>query len=185
MKIIDNLLSYNNLLKVRDLSSIDIIVFHCTELPTLADARKEGEKIIPGRKEKCGNSGHYYIDRDGQIYRFIEDNRIAYHVISHNDHSIGIEIVNIGRYPDWYSTKNQIPTEEYTKAQIDSTVELLAFLKKKIPSLKTIKQHFELDNQMVISSDKPNIKVSRKIDPGPLFPWAKIVNVWQELLKIS
>ena len=71
MEIINNLLSYNNLLKQRELSSIDTIAFHCTELPTLDDARKEGEKLILGRKEKCGNSGHYYINRDGQIYRFI------------------------------------------------------------------------------------------------------------------
>lgn len=170
MKIIDNLLSYNNLLKDRDLSSIDIITFHCTELPTLADARKEGEKMILGRKEKCGNSGHYYIDRDGQIYRFIEDNRIAYHVISHNDHSIGIEIVNTGRYPDWYSTKNQIPTEEYTKAQIDSTVELLAFLKKKrYPHLKPLSNILNLIIKWLFPVTNQTLRFVEKSTLDPFF----------------
>ncbi|MCP5106436.1 MAG: N-acetylmuramoyl-L-alanine amidase, partial [bacterium] len=113
MKINVDLLSYNDKLKKRDTDTIDMIVLHCTELPTMTMCRQFGEKIRD-ENEQTGYCGHYYVDRDGKIYQYIEDNRIAYHVKKHNEKSMGIEIVNTGRYPDWFDSRNQTPAEEYT-----------------------------------------------------------------------
>jgi N-acetylmuramoyl-L-alanine amidase len=48
---------------------VELVVIHCTELPDLAIAREYGERAL--YDNGTGNSGHYYIDRDGAIYRYV------------------------------------------------------------------------------------------------------------------
>ena len=178
--IIDQLLSYNDNLDKRDTLSIEMIVLHCTELPSLEMAREYGERIIY-EGSGTGNSGHYYIDRDGSIYRYVEDERIAHHVFSFNPGSIGIEIVNNGRYPHWFRSTDQIPEEEYTAAQIDAVKKLLRFLKKQYPLISKLSRHSDLDTRKIEAEDNPRILIHRKIDPGPLFPWDEILAEWVKI----
>jgi len=173
MKIINDLLPYNANLEKRDVHTIDMIVLHCTELPTIREARQYGERILY-KKSRTGNAGHYYIDRDGQVYRYVEDDRVAHHAKEYNHRSIGIEIVNHGRYPHWFHSTHQVPTEEYTPGQIESVIKLLLYLKKKYPVITTLKRHSDLDREKIAAEDNPNILIRRKIDPGPLFPWEKV-----------
>ena len=63
MKIINDLLPYNDNLEKRNVQDIDMIVLHCTEVPTLKEARQYGERIRY-KRSKTGNSGHYYINTD-------------------------------------------------------------------------------------------------------------------------
>ena len=57
-------LPYQDRLDARPLAQIDLVVIHCTELPDLAMARGTASaSCTTGRG--TGNSGHYYIDRDG------------------------------------------------------------------------------------------------------------------------
>jgi N-acetylmuramoyl-L-alanine amidase len=179
MKVIKELLPYNNSLPLRSLDSLRVVVIHCTELPTLAMAREYGEKII--YDDHTGNSGHYYIDRDGSVYQYIENDRIARHVRGKNQDSIGIELVNSGRYPNWYFAQSQKPTEAYADAQIESLKELLRELKRKYPQLKEIAPHSDLDTEMLPAEDDPSVQIHRKIDPGPLFPWEQIKTFWYSL----
>ena len=58
-------LPYAELLAARAPDAIDTVVIHCTELPDLATAREYGERVL--YESGTGNSGHYYIDRDGRI----------------------------------------------------------------------------------------------------------------------
>ncbi|MCP4147695.1 MAG: N-acetylmuramoyl-L-alanine amidase [bacterium] len=169
LNFFNHLLPYNENLEKRELNAITMIVLHCTELPSLKDARTYGEKIL--YESQTGNSGHFYIDRDGKIYRYVSDNRIAHHVIGHNHESLGIELINNGRYPNWFHSAHQTPTEEYPAAQIDALIKLIHFLKSKYPSISKITPHSVLDTQKIKASDNPNILINRKIDPGPLFPW--------------
>jgi len=180
MRIIEDLLPYTDLLKKRDPTVIDIIVFHCTELPTLAEAREAALKVL---RNQIGNSGHYYIDKDGQIYRYVEDDHVAHHVIGHNETSLGIELVNTGRYPNWFSVKNQIPEDKYTEAQILSAIELMSFLKNRYPNITKIMRHSDLDTRLVPADDDPDIEVKRRIDPGPLFPWNDILREWENITR--
>ena len=46
--ITEQLLPYVQLLNARDLSNIDLVVIHCTELPDLATARQYGERVLSG-----------------------------------------------------------------------------------------------------------------------------------------
>jgi N-acetylmuramoyl-L-alanine amidase len=178
--IIDQLLPYNDSLDKRNTLSIEMIVLHCTELPTLEMAREYGERLIY-EESRTGNSGHYYIDRDGSIFRYVEDDRIAHHVFGFNPGSIGIEIVNNGRYPHWFRSTNQNPTEDYAADQINAVKKLLRFLKGQYPAISTLSRHSDLDTRKIAAEDDPGILIHRKIDPGPLFPWDEVLDEWVKM----
>lgn len=169
-----HLLPYADALAARESAAIDTVVIHCTELPDLATAREYGERILYPASG-TGNSGHYYIDRDGSIVEYVSPQRVAHHTRGWNPRSIGIELVNIGRFPDWLDSRRQAMEEPYTEAQVESLVALLADLQARIPSLVQIAGHEDLDLDEVEASDDPAVKVRRKRDPGPLFPWTRVL----------
>jgi N-acetylmuramoyl-L-alanine amidase len=177
MKIVDDLLPYWPRLQERDPETIYLVVIHCTELPDMKMSREFGERIIYS-ESGTGVSGHYYVDRDGSIFRYIPEDRIANHVIGHNEHSIGIELVNSGRYPNWFHSTSQDPNEPYTSEQIESLKELLKDLHDRNRNLKNIAGHSDLDITLIPAEDDPNIMIRRRIDPGPQFPWDEILNYW-------
>jgi len=123
----------------------------------------------------AGNSGHYYIDRDGSVLLFVHPGRIANHCRGYNDRSIGIELVNTGRYPDWLDSRQQEMREAYPQAQLDALSGLLASLRRSLTSLRWIAGHEDLDTAMVSASDDGALQVPRKRDPGPLFPWQAVL----------
>ncbi|MEH6421861.1 N-acetylmuramoyl-L-alanine amidase [Pseudomonas sp. CGJS7] len=167
-------LPYENRLQARDPASIELVVIHCTELPDLATAREYGERVLYA-ESGTGNSGHYYIDRDGSVLRYVSEDRIAHHVRGYNPRSIGIELVNIGRYPDWLDSRRQRMDEDYPPAQIDALIGLLADLSARLPGLREIAGHEDLDTTQVEASDDPSVLVQRKLDPGPWFPWPRVM----------
>lgn len=163
-------LPYVERLAARPSSAIDLVVIHCTELPDMKMAREFGERIHYTGTQ-TGNSGHYYIDLDGKVYRFVADNRVANHTFSYNPRSIGIELVNIGRYPHWGDSRYQTFTVAYTQAQIDALRALLAQLRNDHANLHWIAGHEDLDRRVEPASDDPSKLLPRRQDPGPLFPW--------------
>lgn len=171
-----DLLPYSTALRPRKEEDIDLVVIHCTELPDLASAREYGEKIhYP--ESGTGNSGHFYIERSGKIHQWVPVEREAHHVRGYNERSIGIELVNNGRHPHWFDSRHQHMEEPYGLPLIEGLTALLLDLKHKLPGLKWIAGHEALDTSSVPSSDNPQIFVSRKRDPGPLFPWQDLLQV--------
>lgn len=179
MDIVEQLLPYHARLKKRNPEKLRLIVLHCTELPTLEQAREFGERVV--LEDGTGHSGHYYLDRDGRVYRFVEDRRIAHHVARHNNESIGIELVNSGRYPNWFYSNSQLFEEQYTDEQIFSLKELLSDLRRKYPGISGIARHSDLDTRLVAAEDDPRKQVRRRLDPGPLFPWDEIQKWWNSV----
>ena len=167
-------LPYEERLEPRPLSKIDLVVIHCTEVPTLQLSREYGERILYAGSQ-TGNSGHYYIDRDGTVVMYVRPERIANHVRGYNTRSVGIELVNTGRYPYWRDSKHQAMSEPYPQAQIDALIALLKKLQQEIPNLHFIAGHEDLDRDQETAFDDPNILVARKLDPGPLFPWPEVM----------
>lgn len=166
-------LPYVDRLPERPAAAVDLVVIHCTELPDLATAREYGEKVL--YDSGAGNSGHYYVDRDGTICRYVPGTRVAHHVRGHNPHSIGIELVNLGRYPHWWDSRHQAMTEAYPPIQIAALRQLLAQLRDEFPNLRHIAGHEDLDIARMPASDDPSLEVPRKLDPGPLFPWDDVL----------
>jgi N-acetylmuramoyl-L-alanine amidase len=166
-------LPYEERLPQRPDAQVDLVVIHCTELPDLAMAREYGERVL--YESGAGNSGHYYIDRDGSVHLFVHPGRIAHHCRGYNERSIGIELVNTGRYPDWFDSRRQEMTEAYPDAQLEALAALLASLRRSLTALRFIAGHEDLDTAMVAASDDSALQVSRKRDPGPLFPWERLL----------
>jgi N-acetylmuramoyl-L-alanine amidase len=166
-------LPYEARLPERVATDVDLVVVHCTELPDLATAREYGERVL--YDSGTGNSGHYYIDRDGGVHLFVRPNRVANHTRGYNPRSIGIELVNTGRYPHWFDSRHQAMDEPYTEAQVQALVALLASLRDELPALRHIAGHEDLDTARVQASDDAALSVARKRDPGPRFPWDDVL----------
>jgi N-acetylmuramoyl-L-alanine amidase len=167
-------LPYESRLEARPLAQVDLVVLHCTELPDLATARSYGEQVHYDASG-TGNSGHFYIDRDGGVHQWIDVGRTAHHTRGYNARSIGIELVNTGRYPHWLAAGHQAMDEPYTEAQIEALIALLQRLSDAMPSLQRIAGHEDLDTTDVEATDDPTQRVRRKRDPGPLFPWPRVM----------
>jgi N-acetylmuramoyl-L-alanine amidase len=168
-------LAYAARLQARAIAQADLVVIHCTELPDLAIAREYGEReLYP--QTGTGNSGHYYIDRDGTLQQWVPADRIAHHTRGYNPRSVGIELVNTGRYPHWLAANHQSMAEPYPEAQILALVALLQSLQRQLPSLRWIAGHEDLDTSEIPASDDPRHNVRRKRDPGPLFPWQQVLD---------
>ena len=169
------MLPYVGQLDPRNTDCIDLVVIHCTELPDLNIARQYGMQIhYPD--SGTGHSGHYYIDRDGRIEQWAPLERIAPHVRGYNQRSLGIELVNRGRYPRWLDSTAQAMTEPYPKDQIGKLIQLLNYLSASSPGLKWVAGHEQLDREKVPATDNPCLQVRRKFDPGPLFPWGVVLS---------
>ena len=166
-------LPYHDRLPLRDADSLRMVVIHCTELPDLAMAREYGERVL--YDSGAGNSGHFYIDRNGSVVQYVAPERIAHHVRGMNADTVGIELVNTGRYPHWFDSRHQAMDEPYTEAQLAALEALLLALVARYPSLQRIAGHDQLDLEQVPASDDAGLMVARKRDPGPLFPWARVL----------
>lgn len=169
-----DLLPYEARLDPRPMAQVDLVIIHCTEVPDLAMARSYGEKVLY-EGSGTGNSGHYYIDRDGSLHQYVTLDRVANHTRGYNPRSIGIELVNTGRYPHWYRSDHQAMAEPYPAAQIATLVALLQRLATQHPTLRWVAGHEDLDTTLVEASDDPSRRVPRKRDPGPLFPWSDVL----------
>jgi len=168
-----NWLPYIERLQARPLAAIDLVVVHCTELPDLASAREYGERELYA--SGTGNSGHFYIDRDGRIEQYVPLQRVAHHVRGYNPRSVGIELVNRGRWPNWFDSRHQAMDEPYPPAQVAALLALLQALSATLPGLAWIAGHDGLDTDQVPASDDPSLRVARKRDPGPRFPWPQVL----------
>jgi N-acetylmuramoyl-L-alanine amidase len=174
LSVHDAPLAYAARLQSRATAQVDLVVIHCTELPDLATAREFGERVLY-EETGTGNSGHYYIDRDGTVQRWVDAGRVAHHTRGYNARSIGIELVNTGRYPLWLDAAHQAMDEPYADAQVAALIALLQSLQHGLPSLRFIAGHEDLDTTEVEAGDDPTQRVRRKRDPGPLFPWARVL----------
>lgn len=172
---VQNPLSYVDRLDSRAPASIRRVVIHATELPDMATARQYGERIHH-EESNTGNSGHFYIDRDGTVEQWVPLDRVAHHVRGQNNDSVGIELVNQGRWPDWYDSRHQDWEETFPDAQINGLIDLLAVLERKLPGLIEIAGHDQLDHDWIEASDNPEVLVRRKTDPGPEFPWTQVLS---------
>src|SRR5688500_3915945 len=167
-------LPYEDKLQARALSQVDLVIVHCTELPDLATAREYGERVLYP-ESGTGNSGHWYIDRDGDTVRSVRNDRTAHHVRRYNPRSVGVKLVNTGRFPHCHDSRHQAMDEPYPHVQIDALVALLRQLQRELPALRYIAGHDDLDTSEVAASDDASLRVRRKRDPGPLFPWAEVL----------
>ncbi|MCR9254578.1 MAG: N-acetylmuramoyl-L-alanine amidase [Alphaproteobacteria bacterium] len=128
---------------------VDILLIHYTERDLAESLRllTEGEVSV-----------HWLIDEDGTVYRMVPEDRRAWHAgvsawegeSDINSRSIGIELVNLGDH-------------SYAEPQIDALIVLAREIMARHP----------IPPERVLGHE--DVAPGRKVDPGPLFPWDRLV----------
>ncbi|MBS0186290.1 MAG: N-acetylmuramoyl-L-alanine amidase [Proteobacteria bacterium] len=105
-------------------------------------------------------SSHYLIDENGRIFSLVSEKKRAWHAGTPtywkgqddiNSRSIGIELSNLGTHP--FSLKQ---------------IKALLYL------IKDIQNRHKMNPQDILGH--ADVAVSRKIDPGPFFPWKHLAS---------
>ncbi|MFT4261159.1 MAG: N-acetylmuramoyl-L-alanine amidase [Candidatus Woesearchaeota archaeon] len=143
-----------------------------------------------------GFSYHYIVDKDGTIFQFVEEHRMALHAgcvgknppiicTNMNPNSIGISLVNMG-----WGTEQTCPEAEklshvresrklcwepYTQEQIDATIQLISEIMSRHPSIPLSREHIVGHDER--TTDKP--------DPGPAFPWDEVMSGLQRRIPLA
>ncbi|MGB0719115.1 MAG: N-acetylmuramoyl-L-alanine amidase [Bdellovibrionales bacterium] len=142
--------NYNERKNAQDPS---MIVLHYTGMKT-ADAALE--RLCDPQSEV---SAHYVVEENGRVHHLVPDDKRAWHAggsywageTDINSASIGIEIVN--------------PGHEFGYAAFpDKQIEAVMTLCQKLLKTYNVPAHNVLGHS--------DIAITRKIDPGHLFPWA-------------
>ncbi|WP_047981845.1 N-acetylmuramoyl-L-alanine amidase [Ornithinibacillus contaminans] len=129
-------------------------------------------------------STHYVIDREGDVFQLVPENRVAYHagksnlpnlpffIHNMNDYSIGIELMGIGTKEEMASF---IPEAAYdaispndlgfTEQQYRALSSLIQDILKRNPTIPNSRWH-------IIGHE--DYAAGRKVDPGQLFDWCKL-----------
>lgn len=136
---------------------IDVLVIHYTGMMPTTRAR---DWLCDPASQV---SAHYLLDEDGTIWRIVEEEDRAWHAgvgcwrgwRDINSRSIGIELSNPG---------HDYGYRQFPDAQIAALIGLAGDILTRHP----IPAH-----NVVAHSD---IAPDRKIDPGELFPWARLAN---------
>lgn len=131
------------------------IVIHATE----QGSAEESLRTLRTANRGGPVSSHYLIGEDGRLYQLVADHARAWHagsgrwgtLVDLNSTSIGIEIDNQRG-------------EAFTEAQIATLLRLLDDLTKR----------FGIPRGNVIAH--ADMAPTRKVDPGPLFPWKRLAH---------
>ena len=123
--------------------------------------QSEIESIKRLKNKSSKVSCHYLINRKGEVFNMVPDNKIAWHAGKSkwkkfknlNKYSIGIELVNKG---------HNFGYQNFTNIQNMSLISLCKKLKKK----------YNIRNSNFLGHS--DIAPHRKIDPGEKFPWKKL-----------
>lgn len=146
---------------------IKYLILHYTGTKTAF----ESIRLLQGGEPKHPVSAHYFVDEDGSVMRFVDENMRAWHAGKSywereediNSCSIGIEIQNPG---------HEFGYRPFPDEQIKVVAELCHGI---------IDRHGILPTYVLAHSD---IAPERKEDPGELFPWQALseqgIGLWPE-----
>ena len=149
---ISNFYSPNFSKNKRTINSVKAIIIHYTGM------QSERESLKRLCNPKTNVSCHFFIRKNGQVWRLVQDNQIAWHagksswgkLKNLNKNSIGIELVNKG---------HRFGYTNFKKKQIRSLVKICSVLVKK----------YKIKKKNIVGHS--DIAPLRKIDPGEKFPW--------------
>jgi N-acetylmuramoyl-L-alanine amidase len=133
----------------------DTVVLHYTGMET-------GEAALARLRDPAAEvSAHYLIEEDGRLFRLVAEERRAWHAGASfwkgdtglNQRSIGVELVNPG---------HDFGYRPFPEAQVAVLVALL----------DDVREHWDVPDGRILGHS--DIAPARKLDPGELFPWARL-----------
>jgi len=121
---------------------------------------------LPGYRDEIARasalnvSAHFLVDRDGRVYRLMDETTMARHVIGLNLFAIGIE--NVGGADG---------REDLTEAQLKANIELVNYLVAKYPTIEYLIGHYEYRNfeKSPLWLERDSSYRTAKRDPGERF----------------
>ncbi|WP_457593145.1 N-acetylmuramoyl-L-alanine amidase [Hydrogenimonas sp.] len=105
-------------------------------------------------------SAHFLVDRDGTVYRLMDETVMARHVIGLNLYAIGIE--NVG---------GSDGREDLTQPQLESNIALVGYLLSRYPRIEYLIGHYEylrFEKSPLWLEKDPAYRTLKK-DPGERF----------------
>lgn len=157
----------------------EMVVIHFTSNVVADRENPHNIKAVKGIFEQNGVSINYIIDREGEIFCFIPEQRAAWHAgkgeyggtpkytNALNKYSIGIEILAIGSENDMVQYLHKQEYDALDKSLIGYTDVQYDSLSKLVFDICT-RNNIPLDRQHIIGHDEYN---PNKTDPGELFDW--------------
>lgn len=187
LRIVDRLLTASVSKDRMATAPIDTVMLHfCSDVIKNPQDPFNLDRIVEVF-ETVGVSAHYLIQRDGTVYRFVPEEKVAYHAgKGHikdkperfnklNEYSIGIEMMNVGSASDMKIFMKPQTYAEYaakypqnigfTDAQYTALKQLLDQIASRHPEIK-------MDRKHIIGHDE--YAGSRRTDPGETFDWTRI-----------
>jgi len=142
-----------------------MIVLHWTAVSSFEDSFKRFKQVhlFSDRTDisKAGLlnvSAHFLIDKDGTIYRLMDETTMARHVIGLNHCAIGIENVASGK-------------GDLSEAQVRANISLVRYLKNRYSTIKYLIGHYEytdFENSDLFKELDKSYR-TEKDDPGEEF----------------
>lgn len=137
---------------------VSMLVLHYTGMP---DAQSAIDWLANPESKV---SAHYVVTEEGEIVRMVAEEKRAWHagrswwrgISDVNSASIGIEIVNPGH--EW-------GYRDFPEAQIESL----------IPLVHEIVTRYGISRGNIVGHS--DVAPGRKLDPGELFPWARLARL--------
>jgi len=142
-----------------------MIVLHWTAVSSFEDSFKRFEQVhlFSDRTDisKAGLlnvSAHFLVDKDGTIYRLMDETTMARHVIGLNHCAIGIENVASGK-------------GDLSEAQVRANISLVRYLKNRYSTIEYLIGHYEytdFENSDLFKELDKSYR-TEKDDPGEEF----------------
>ncbi|WP_413376483.1 N-acetylmuramoyl-L-alanine amidase [Alkalihalobacillus sp. 1P02AB] len=129
-------------------------------------------------------SAHYMIDRDGDVYMLVPEDRVAFHAGQGtleaypeyenqlNEYSIGIELLGIGTKEEMVSIMTDEQYEQLSPETIGFTMSQYRSLNELLADIYQRNSEIKRDRIHLIGHDE--YAPERKFDPGSLFEWEQI-----------
>lgn len=188
LKLVDKLLPETVSRERASTATVDTVMLHfCSDVIANPDNPFQLSRITD-IFTSVGVSAHYLIDRDGTVYRWVDESRMAFHagrgIIPWapertnrlNEFSIGIEMFNVGTAEDMKIFMSPQKYREFaakhpefigfTDAQYNALNALLADIRSRHPEIKLDRKH--------IFGHSEYAGRARRTDPGETFKWERI-----------
>ena len=187
LHIVDRLLPESVSRARKPTSPVDMVMLHfCSDVLENPENPFNVDRIVDIFTSYTVSS-HYLIGRDGTVYRFVPESKVAFHAgkghldwvpdrdNNLNEFAIGIEMLNVGSANDmkvFMSAKKYAAFAKkhpnwigYTDAQYNALNLLLKSIQSRHPAIK-------MDRHHIVGHEE--YAGSRRPDPGETFNWKRI-----------
>ena len=129
----------------------------------------------PALAERISSAVSQELEGRGEVDIHEIQNRVENHLMASDDKAIARAYIEYRHDRDQAREARGRLAQEI-RGLVEQTNALLGELAARLPALRHIAGHEDLDRERVPASDDPAVQVHRKLDPGPRFPWTRVLS---------